>query len=156
SEGENISAGQDVMEIETEKAVVELPCPHAGKVEKIHVSSGDTVQVGSVLLTIAESAEAGKAPPEQKTPPRAQKKPEPAKQEASKPQPAERKTQPAQPSSAAKGGNGKPRKVVVLGGGPGGYPAAFEAADKGMEVTLIDDDIKPGGVCLHRGCIPSK
>ncbi|MCH8829249.1 MAG: dihydrolipoyl dehydrogenase, partial [Planctomycetes bacterium] len=46
--------------------------------------------------------------------------------------------------------------LVVLGGGPGGYPAAFAAADRGMNVTLIDDGVKPGGVCLHRGCIPSK
>ena len=50
--------------------------------------------------------------------------------------------------------NGK--KLAVLGGGPGGYTAAFLAADRGMEVTLIDSGIKLGGVCLHRGCIPSK
>ena len=47
-------------------------------------------------------------------------------------------------------------QLVVLGGGPGGYPAAFEAADHGMDVTLVDEGTKPGGVCLHRGCIPSK
>ena len=48
------------------------------------------------------------------------------------------------------------KKVLVLGGGPGGYSAAFLAADSGMEVTLIDAGEAPGGVCLHRGCIPSK
>lgn len=48
------------------------------------------------------------------------------------------------------------RQLVVIGGGPGGYAAAFYAADKGMKVTLIDPDINPGGVCLYRGCIPSK
>src|SRR5438132_1364088 len=47
-------------------------------------------------------------------------------------------------------------QLAVLGAGPGGYAAAFLAADKGMQVTLIDDGPKPGGVCLHRGCIPSK
>ena len=47
-------------------------------------------------------------------------------------------------------------RIVVIGGGPGGYPAAFYAADLGMEVTLIDLDVNPGGVCLYRGCIPSK
>lgn len=47
-------------------------------------------------------------------------------------------------------------RVVVLGGGPGGYPAAFACADLGMQVTLIDEGVEPGGVCLHRGCIPSK
>src|SRR5262245_10586593 len=46
--------------------------------------------------------------------------------------------------------------LVVLGAGPGGYAAAFLAADKGMQVTLIDAKAKPGGVCLHEGCIPSK
>ena len=48
------------------------------------------------------------------------------------------------------------KKLVILGGGPGGYAAAFLAADKGINVTLIDAGKKPGGVCLHRGCIPSK
>ena len=47
-------------------------------------------------------------------------------------------------------------QLVVLGGGPGGYPAAFAAADHGMKVALVDEGIRPGGVCLHRGCIPSK
>ncbi len=47
-------------------------------------------------------------------------------------------------------------ELIVLGGGPGGYPAAFAAADRGMKVTLVDEGITPGGVCLYRGCIPSK
>jgi dihydrolipoamide dehydrogenase len=47
-------------------------------------------------------------------------------------------------------------EIVVIGGGPGGYPAAFDAADRGMKVTLVNDEAIPGGVCLHRGCIPSK
>src|SRR5438094_6481054 len=46
--------------------------------------------------------------------------------------------------------------IAVLGGGPGGYAAAFLAADLGMTVTLIDREQNPGGVCLYRGCIPSK
>ena len=48
------------------------------------------------------------------------------------------------------------KKLVILGGGPGGYPAAFLAADYGFDVTLIDEEPNPGGVCLYRGCIPSK
>ena len=47
-------------------------------------------------------------------------------------------------------------ELLVLGGGPGGYPAAFEAADHGMQVMLVDEGARPGGVCLNRGCIPSK
>jgi dihydrolipoamide dehydrogenase len=46
--------------------------------------------------------------------------------------------------------------IAVIGGGPGGYAAAFLAADLGMTVTLIDPELNPGGVCLYRGCIPSK
>ncbi len=53
-------------------------------------------------------------------------------------------------------GTSQHSQLVVIGGGPAGYPAAFAAADLGMQVTLINDDIQPGGVCLHRGCIPSK
>ena len=48
------------------------------------------------------------------------------------------------------------KQVTVIGGGPGGYAAAFLAADLGMNVTLIDKEKNPGGVCLYRGCIPSK
>ena len=47
-------------------------------------------------------------------------------------------------------------QVVVIGAGPGGYAAAFYAADRGMQVTLVDPAVNPGGVCLYRGCIPSK
>jgi len=47
-------------------------------------------------------------------------------------------------------------KIAVVGAGPGGYAAAFLAADLGMNVTLIDPEVNPGGVCLYRGCIPSK
>ncbi|HSP88288.1 MAG TPA: FAD-dependent oxidoreductase, partial [Ignavibacteriaceae bacterium] len=49
-----------------------------------------------------------------------------------------------------------PKQVTVIGAGPGGYAAAFLAADLGMNVTLIDKEKNPGGVCLYRGCIPSK
>src|SRR6476620_11986173 len=46
--------------------------------------------------------------------------------------------------------------IAVIGAGPGGYAAAFLAADLGIKVTLIDEEVNPGGVCLYRGCIPSK
>src|ERR1700740_3772615 len=52
--------------------------------------------------------------------------------------------------------NNSQLRVAVIGGGPGGYAAAFLAADLGMQVTLIDPEANPGGVCLYRGCIPSK
>src|SRR5579863_8608350 len=49
-----------------------------------------------------------------------------------------------------------PVQVVVIGAGPGGYAAAFYAADRGLQVAMVDPEIYPGGVCLYRGCIPSK
>ncbi|QDU81872.1 Dihydrolipoyllysine-residue acetyltransferase component of pyruvate dehydrogenase complex [Polystyrenella longa] len=105
-EGDSISAGSVVMEVETEKAVAEIECPHAGTVSKIHVSEGDSVPIGAVLLTIAESngapaqEEAKSAEPkEEKEEPKAEKpakEQEPPKKEESKPsspQPAQQ-TQP--------------------------------------------------------------
>ena len=96
AEGDVISADQIVMEIETDKAVFELPCPHAGKVTKIHVKQGDEVRSGAILLTIEESAPAGgKSKPS---------KPEPAEEEPKAPSEAkakatavEKKTAPAKP-----------------------------------------------------------
>src|SRR6202453_4913788 len=60
------------------------------------------------------------------------------------------------PGSGEKADVGGRVEVVVIGGGPAGYPAAFDAADRGMEVAIVNDEAIPGGVCLHRGCIPSK
>ena len=60
------------------------------------------------------------------------------------------------PGATAGDGEQRPPRVAVLGGGPGGYPAAFLAAEYGMDVTLINNEPNPGGVCLYRGCIPSK
>jgi len=94
--GDVITAGQTVMEIETDKAVFELPCPHAGKIAKIHVKSGDSVETGALLLTIDESASAGSKPPEAKPAPAAAARPPaektaptvPAKSAAPSPPPA--------------------------------------------------------------------
>jgi len=60
------------------------------------------------------------------------------------------------PGDGDQADSGARAELVVIGGGPGGYPAAFDAADRGMDVTLVNDEAIPGGVCLHRGCIPSK
>jgi dihydrolipoamide dehydrogenase len=60
------------------------------------------------------------------------------------------------PGKGEPGEIGSRVEVVVIGGGPGGYPAAFDAADRGMDVAIVNDEAIPGGVCLHRGCIPSK
>jgi dihydrolipoamide dehydrogenase len=168
SEGDTIEAGQVVCEIETDKAVADIECPHAGRVAKVHFKAGDTVSVGDVLLTIeptkGEGESESRATAKREEPPATAEKPARAREpkpeqrkpaaEQSKPRETRgpREPQP-QPAAARQKGAGR---VVVIGGGPGGYPAAFAAADLGMDVTLVSEEELPGGVCLHRGCIPSK
>src|SRR5436190_24124571 len=88
--GETIAADQVVMEIETDKAVFELPCPHAGKVSKIHVKPGDKVETGATLLTIEESAGAakGESTPKTESEKGEPEKKEPEKTEKKEPEPA--------------------------------------------------------------------
>ena len=150
SEGDVIEAGQNVIEIETDKAAMEVPCPFGGKVVTIHVGPGDTVNVGAAILTVETSdASAEQSKPSEPNKPAA---------DESKPAPEQEKTTPEEKTTPAASESTDPNAVdlVVIGGGPGGYPAAFEAADHGLNVVMIDEDVKPGGVCLHRGCIPSK
>ncbi len=100
--GDVITADQIVMEIETDKAVFELPCPHAGKITKIHVKAGDSVKTGALLLTIDESAAAagGRAAP-QPAPAQAET---PASQKAPPPAPAKPATPPPAPATPAAAG----------------------------------------------------
>ena len=169
AEGDAIEANQIVMEVETEKAVAPVECPFAGTIAKVHVSEGDTVPIGATLLSIEESAEAGAKKEEPRTPPASAKKDKPDKPASPSEKPAGATQKSARPATDA------PRKstaapsvhdvkvegkdvvdLVVLGGGPGGYPAAFDAADHGLKVVLVDENAQPGGVCLRVGCIPSK
>lgn len=91
SEGDTITAEQPIMELETEKAVVELPCPHAGKIKKIHVTSGSTVNVGDVVLTIETTSKVSQSAPS---------KPAPAPKDAPKSAPAPTAEKPAAAPSA--------------------------------------------------------
>lgn len=167
SEGDTIEADQIVIEVETEKAVADIPCPHAGKVSKVHVSVGDTIEVGSLLLTIEAESDAGTESKSDDSGPdeKAEQGGEQKEKSEEKPQDTEdsgdkesarKQKQTEQKKPQPSGGSNGRRELVVVGGGPGGYPAAFEAADRGMKVTLVTDEPIPGGVCLHRGCIPSK
>ena len=107
---------------------MEVPSPAAGKVAAVAVKEGDRVAEGTVILTLeAEGAAAAPAAP-----------PRPRRREA------------------AVAGGDIHGEVVVLGSGPGGYTAAFRAADLGKKVVLIERDPTLGGVCLNVGCIPSK
>ncbi len=136
--GDKVAAEDPLIELESDKATMEVPSPAAGVVKELKVKEGDKVSEGSVILVL-EGADAGDAP----------------KQGAPAAAPAE-----APKSVAATGTASGPGdihgEVVVLGSGPGGYTAAFRAADLGKKVVLIEKDPYLGGVCLNVGCIPSK
>ena len=139
--GDTVEAEQSLITLETDKATMDVPSPAAGVVKELKVKLGDKVGEGSVILLLESSADA----------------PAPAKA-APAPQAAAPVAAPqAAPTPAATVAKGDIHaEVVVLGAGPGGYTAAFRAADLGKQVVLIEKHASLGGVCLNVGCIPSK
>ena len=151
--GDTIKADQSLVTVESDKASMEIPASHAGVVRELKIKIGDKVAEGSVLLML-EAVDAGAAV----TAPAAAS-------------PAAAQTAPGTPGPAAAGAlHAAPAPVaasfggdvdvtcdtLVLGAGPGGYTAAFRAADLGQNVVLIERYPSLGGVCLNVGCIPSK
>ena len=137
--GQSVAKEDVLMTLESDKATLEVPAPEAGVIGEIKVKVGDKVSQGAVLATWASGGV------------------------ASAPTPA------AQPAAAASAAASAPAAsaapvaradfecdVLVLGAGPGGYSAAFRAADLGVSVVLVDRRPTLGGVCLNVGCIPSK
>ena len=135
SVGDTVAEEDPLIELESDKATMEVPSPAAGKITGIKVSEGDTVSEGTPIMVI-EAADAAK---------------EALKAEAPKAAPA-----PQAATGSATGKGDKHAELVVLGSGPGGYSAAFRAADLGKKVILIERYATLGGVCLNVGCIPSK
>ncbi|WP_423455571.1 dihydrolipoyl dehydrogenase [Ottowia sp. VDI28] len=148
--GDTVKQEQSLMTVESDKASMEIPSSHAGVVKSLAVKLGDKVSEGAVILTLeAADAAASPAAPNESKP-----APEPAP--AAAPATSSGSVQPA-PAAASYGGSADlDCDVVVLGGGPGGYSAAFRAADLGLKVVLIERYATLGGVCLNVGCIPSK
>jgi dihydrolipoamide dehydrogenase len=146
--GDTIKTEQSLVTVESDKASMEIPSTHAGVVKEMKVKLGDKVSEGTVLLTL-ESAGAGAA-----TASAAQAAPVPPP----RPSPGEGggKAEPAPAASSYSGGADFDCDMLVLGAGPGGYSAAFRAADLGMKVVLVERYATLGGVCLNVGCIPSK
>jgi dihydrolipoamide dehydrogenase len=148
--GDAIKAEQSLVTVESDKASMEIPSTHAGVVKEMKVKLGDKVSEGSVLLTVESAGAAAPAPAAAapKAAPVAAPQPS-ATAGASKPAPA--------PAAASySGGADFECDMLVLGAGPGGYSAAFRAADLGMKVVLVERYATLGGVCLNVGCIPSK
>jgi len=147
--GDAVAAEDPLITLETDKATMDVPATGAGTVREVHLSRGDRVSKGTLILTLDPAAAAAEAdaaaqgqvgadavPPESR----------PTVPSAG-PEPAVSAGEPAADIEAG---------VVVLGAGPGGYTAAFRAADLGLDVLLVDRWPQLGGVCLNVGCIPSK
>jgi dihydrolipoamide dehydrogenase len=163
--GDEVAIEDPLVTLESDKATMDVPAPFAGTVTQLRVSIGDRVSEGSVLLTLeqnsaaapAEGAPSAAASPEGAGSPSAAA---PADAATSSPDAATATPHAPAPSRDApeSGGQdgGHDAQVVVIGSGPGGYTAAFRAADLGLRTVLIERYESLGGVCLNVGCIPSK
>jgi len=185
AEGDTIKEEQSLITVESDKASMEIPSSAAGKVVSLAVKVGDKVSEGTVILTLEgaaagvdtaakDAAGKGAAPASGKSEAAADvsdkkadrtaqaSETEAEKTEAPK-QPAAQRSNSSQSGDAEQGKYSPPANapadgcdVLVLGAGPGGYSAAFRAADLGLSVVLVERYATLGGVCLNVGCIPSK
>ncbi len=128
--GDRVEKEASLITLESDKATMEIPAPEAGTVDALQVKVGDRVSQGDPILTLSTEAAA----------------------EPAEPPAAERREAPTDPAPASD----MRTEVVVLGAGPGGYTAAFRAADLDKKVVLVERYPALGGVCLNVGCIPSK
>ncbi len=142
--GDRIEPEQSLITVESDKASLEIPASHGGVVTALAVKLGDKINQGSLILSV--QTEAGTEASAAASTPTASPAPAPAPQQ----------TQPAAPAAANPAAGDTDCDVLVLGGGPGGYSAAFRAADLGLKVILVERYATLGGVCLNVGCIPSK
>ncbi|MBA1146772.1 dihydrolipoyl dehydrogenase [Ectothiorhodospiraceae bacterium WFHF3C12] len=158
--GDTVNVEDSLITLESDKATMEVPSPVAGTIKEVKVSVGDKVAEGSVICT-AEVGEAAGGATESEEPEADKPAAEPAGTED---RPSESPPEPERPPTAA--GAPEPEQVtapesadcdvVVIGAGPGGYTAAFRAADLGLKTMLVERYPNLGGVCLNVGCIPSK
>lgn len=131
--GDVVAVDQTLIVLESDKASIDVPSPFAGRIASVELAIGQRVSKGALIATVEAAAFAAEAKP------------------AAKPGvPA------AAPTPSPASGAAPDCDVLVIGGGPGGYSAAFRAADLGQRVILVERDATLGGVCLNVGCIPSK
>ena len=152
--GDTIEVETPLITLETDKATMDVPSAAAGTLTEVLVKKGDKVGKGTVIGRVqgagAAAAPAAKEAPPTPAPAKAAPAAAPAPSAAPVPAPVA-----AAPAAADEKAD-RSTQVVVLGSGPGGYTAAFRAADLGLKVTLIERWDTLGGVCLNVGCIPSK
>jgi dihydrolipoamide dehydrogenase len=137
--GDEVAPEDPLVTLESDKATMDIPAPTAGTVTDLKVALEDKVSEGSLLLVL-DAVDGQPAPAE------------PAEPEVV----ATTETAAAPPPSSFQGEVDQRTQVVVIGSGPGGYAAAFRAADLGLQTTLVERYATLGGVCLNVGCIPSK
>ena len=157
SVGAQVAVDDPLITLESEKASMDIPSTAAGSVASIAVKKGQEVSSGTVIAIVtsakSEAAPGKKAAPDEKAAPEAKAA---ADENAAPDEKAAPDAKPAQGKPTATAAPAGALDLVVLGSGPGGYTAAFRAADLGLKVTLIERWPMLGGVCLNVGCIPSK
>ncbi|MFH1815318.1 MAG: dihydrolipoyl dehydrogenase [Pseudomonadota bacterium] len=155
--GDTVEADAPLMSLESDKATMDIPAPQAGRIVELNVKVGDRVSEGSVVLTMEAAVSAGAMPeaapvgaaPVGTAPVGAASSP----RSVADPAPA---SAPLAATGSAPAKADESCAVLVIGGGPGGYSAAFRAADLGLDVIIVERYATLGGVCLNVGCIPSK
>src|SRR4051795_8596935 len=141
--GQEVQAEDPLLTLESEKATMDVPAPDGGTVGELLVGVGDKVSEGTPILTL-ETAEGGGDEPDEEEP-----DVDPEEQAEDKPAPAAASEGPEEDADLH-------AEVLVFGSGPGGYTAAFRAADLGAKTVLVERYDRLGGACLNVGCIPSK
>jgi len=144
--GDTVKPEQSLITVESDKASMEIPSSAGGVVKELKVKVGDKVAMGSVLLSL-ETGAAAATEAATETAPAPAPTPSPAAAPVSAPAPT---------AASYAGGADLECDMLVLGAGPGGYSAAFRAADLGLKTVLVERYPVLGGVCLNVGCIPSK
>ncbi len=146
SEGETVEPEQGLITLESDKATMDVPAPEAGTITELLVAVGDTVSEGTPIAEL--EGDGGEAPTEQ------------GEGDGEEPEGEDGAGSASEPAGQSEGGEpgagDEPGRVVVIGSGPGGYTAAFRAADLGLDVVLVERFEALGGICLNVGCIPSK
>lgn len=156
--GDTVAVEDSLITVESDKASMDVPASDAGVITEIKVSLGDKVNEGDAILTIEASDASDKTEQASSASDDMSQTAEPATETApQEPQTTSKEQSQEQPQQSVASYNADSHApLVVIGSGPGGYTAAFRAADLGQDVTLIERYSELGGVCLNVGCIPSK